>query len=214
MFNVTEEMPSTKPARAFMIVGVAVIIVLVAIAGYVLLNRVSPTAQGDISAIWLYQTLPPQTTDTSSLPQHDNGLIMLVPARIRNLTEKPLSIMELSAVLRIGDTDYKSYAAPPLDFDKVFLYYPDLAAYRQPILLVHSEIPPGGEIQGMAVFNFALTEDQWSKASSFHIDVSFDTTPYILHLTWPTFPAHGHITAVQPPVIPQAPPEKAPPTNP
>ena len=165
--------------------GIAIIIVLVTIAAYVLLNRVSPTAEGDISAIWLYQPLPGQMADGSTPPS--NGLIMLVPVQVRNVSSKPLSIMDLSAVVHVGDTDYRSYAAPETDFDKVFQYYPDLEAYRKPILLRHSPIPPGGESQGLVVFNFALTEDQWSHASSFYIDVTFDTlalrpAPHLAHL--------------------------------
>ncbi|HZD50392.1 MAG TPA: hypothetical protein VE178_16740 [Silvibacterium sp.] len=209
MFDVVDQAPSVKPARAFILVTVAIVIVLVAIAGYVLLNRVPPTAGGEISAVWLYQPLPPQTADGSPAPR-GNGLLLLAPIKIRNLSTKPLSVMDLSAVIRIGDTDYKSYAASSPDFDKVFTYYPDLDAYRKPILLVHSEIPPGGETEGLAIFNFALAEDQWSKASTFFVDVTFDDTPYVLHLAWPTFPAHQHIAAVQAPVVPQAPPEKPP----
>jgi hypothetical protein len=209
MFNVAEETPSLKPARAIGIVIAAVIIVFITIAAYVVMNRVAPTAEGDISAVSLYQPLPAQMPD-STLPPPNNGLLALVPVKIRNVSTKPLSVQELTAIVRLGDTDYKSSAASPPDFDKVFLYYPDLGSYRKPLFLVHSEIPPGGETEGLAIFNFALAEDQWSKASTFFIDVTFDTTPYVLHLTWPTFPAHQPIAAVQPPVIPQAPPEKPP----
>jgi hypothetical protein len=212
MFNVAEEMPSPRPGRAFAYVGIAIAIVLITIVAYVLLNRVAPTAAGDISNLWLYQPLSAQMRDGSTAPS--NGLLMLVPVKVRNISSKPLSVMDLTAVVRVGDTDYKSDAASETDFDKVFQYYPDLETYRKPILLRHSEIQPGGERQGLVVFNFALPEDQWSKASAFFVDVTFDTTPYVLHLTWPTFPAHEHIAAVQPPVIPQAPPEKPPAANP
>jgi hypothetical protein len=209
MFNVAEETPSIKAGRAIGIVAGALVLVLIAIAAYVMMNRVAPTAEGDISAVWLYQPLPAQMPN-STLPPPNNGLIALVPVRVRNVSTKPLSVQELTAVLRLGDTDYKSYAASPSDFDKVFQYYPDLSPNRKPIFLVHSQIPPGGELQGLAVFNFALTEDQWSQASTFFVDVTFDTTPYVLHLAWPTFPAHQHIAAIQAPIIPKAPPEKPP----
>jgi len=208
MFNTVEDMPTTRPARALSFVGIAILIVFVVIAAYVMLNRVAPTAEGDIAHLWLYQPLPAQMADGTTAP--GNGLLMLVPVKVRNISSKPLAVMELSAVVRIGDTDYRSDAATESDFDKLFQYYPDLDAYRRPILLRHSDIPPGGEREGLAVFNFALTEDQWSHASAFYIDVTFDSTPYILHLTWPTFPAHDRIPAAQAPVIPQAPPEKAP----
>ena len=208
MFNVAEEIPSARPGRAFAIVGLAIAVVLIAIVAYVLLNRVEPTAEGSLSHIWLYQPLPAQMADGSTAP--GNGLIMLVPVTVRNISSKPLAIMDLSAVVRIGDTDYRSDAATETDFDKLFQYYPDLEPYRRPILLRHSNIPPGAERQGLVAFNFTLTEDEWSHASAFYIDVSFDSTPYILHLTWPAFPAHDHVQAGQPPVIPQAPPEKPP----
>lgn len=209
MFNVADQTPSIKPARAFGLVVVAIMIVFVTIAAYVLMNRVAPTAEGNVSAIWLYQPLPAQMPN-STLPPPSNGLLALVPVKVRNVSTKPLSVQELTAVLRLGDTDYKSYAASASDFDKVVAYYPDVDPFLKPIFPVHDKIPPGGELQGLAIFNFALPEDQWSKASTFFVDVTFDTTPYILHLGWPSFPAHQHIAAVQPPVIPQAPPEKPP----
>jgi hypothetical protein len=208
MFNTVEELPTTKSGRTFAVVGIAIAVVLVAIAAYVMLNRVTPTAEGNIAHISLYQPLPAQMADGSTPP--GNGLIMLAPVTVRNLSSKSLAIMDLAAVVRVGDTDYKGYAATEADFDKVFRYYPDLEAYRKPILLRHSNIPPGGETQGLVIFNFALTENQWDHASAFFIDTTFDTTPYVLRLTLPTFPAHETIPAVQAPVIPQAPPEKPP----
>jgi len=209
MFDVAEQTPSIKPARVLGLVSIAVVAVFVVIAIYVLMNRVGPTAQGEIPGVWLYQPLPAQMPN-NTLPPPNNGLIALVPVKVRNLSTKPLAVMDMTAVVRLGDTDYKSYAASPGDFDKVFQYYPDLQAYRKPVFPRHSDIPPGGETEGLAVFNFAIPEDQWSHASTFLVDVTFDTTPYILHLTLPTFPAHQNISAVQPPVIPQAPPEKPP----
>jgi len=200
MFNVAEDIPSARVGRTLALVVIAALIVLVVVAGYVYVNRVPPTAEGELTAVWLYQPLPPAVTGDLpvSVVPRGNSLLLLVPVRIRNLSEKPLSVMDLTGVVRVGDTDYKSYAASTLDFDKVFQYYPDLDAYRQPVLIPHSEIPPGGESRGMVVFNYALDEEQWSKAASFQVDVTFDTIPYILHLTWPTFPAHGQIAATVP----------------
>jgi|HubBroStandDraft_6_1064221.scaffolds.fasta_scaffold285044_2 hypothetical protein len=200
MFNVADEVPTMRVGRALALAGIAALAVLVLVAGYVYINRVPPTAEGELTAVWLYQPLPPPATadvPVSAVPR-GNSLLLLVPVRVRNLSEKPLSVMDLEGVVTVGDTDYKSYAASTLDFDKVFQFYPDLDAYRQPALLPHSEIPPGGESRGMVVFNYALDEAQWNKANSFRVDVTFDTIPYILHLTWPTFPNHTQIAATVP----------------
>lgn len=205
MFNVSEEIPPIRVGRAFALAGIAAVVVLLVIAGYVYVNRVPPTAEGEMTAVLLYRPQPqPMDAALPAAVPAGNSLLVLVPIRVRNLSEKPLSIMDLSGVVKVGDTDYKSYAASTPDFDKVFQYYPDLDAYRQSALIPHSEIPPGGESQGMVVFNYALTEDQWNRAASFQIDVTFDTIPYILHLTWPTFPAHGHIAATVPLPAPTA----------
>jgi hypothetical protein len=200
MFNVAEEIPSIRVGRALGFAGIAAVVVLLLVAGYVYVNRVPPTAEGEVAAVWLYQPLPPPVTDAtpvSAVPR-GNSLLLLVPVKIRNLSEKPLAVMDLSGVIRLGDTDYKSYAASSTDFAKVFQYYPDLATHRQPELPRHINIPPGAQSEGLVVFNYALTEDQWSHASTFFVDVTFDTIPFILHLTWPTFPAHGTIAATQP----------------
>ena len=69
MFNVADQTPSIKPARAFGVVAIAIVIVLVAIAAYVLMNRVSPTAAGNISDIWLYQPLPAKKLPTAHCPR-------------------------------------------------------------------------------------------------------------------------------------------------
>jgi hypothetical protein len=201
MFNVAEEIPRMRVVRGLALVGIAVLLVLAMVAVYVYFNRDTPPAEGELTAVLLYQPLPRvvATAAPAAVPA-GNTLLLLAPIKIRNMSEKPLSVMDISGVIRLGDTDYKSYAASTLDFDRVFKYYPDLDAYRQSALIPHSQIPPGGEAQGMVVFNYALPEDQFSKAQSFEIDVTFDTIPYILHITWPTFPAHNHIAAtVAPP---------------
>ena len=196
MFNVAEEVPSMRVGRALTLAGIAAVVVLLAIAVYVYVNRVPPTAEGELASVSLYQPQPKLSADSVAVAiPRGNTLLLLVPVKIRNLSQKPLSVMDLTGVVKLGDTDYKSYAASTSDFDKVFQYYPDLDAYRQAALLPHSQIPPGADSEGLVIFNYALTEDQWSQASSFKVDVSFDTVPYILHLNWPTFPAHSRIAA-------------------
>src|SRR5271166_5462096 len=123
MFNVSEEIPPIRVGRAFALAGIATVVVLLVIAGYVYVNRVPPTAEGEMTAVLLYRPQPqPMDAALPAVVPAGNSLLVLVPIRVRNLSEKPLSVMDLSGVVKIGDTDYKSYAASSLDFDKVFHY--------------------------------------------------------------------------------------------
>ena len=184
MFNTVEDMPTTKPARTFSVVGIAIVIVLVVIAAYVMLNRVSPTAEGDISAIWLYQPLPGQMADGSTPPS--NGLIMLVPVQVRNVSSKPLSIMDLSAVVHVGDTDYKSYAAP----ETISTRFSSTIPTSRPTVSPSSSATPKSRPEA--------NPRAWSSSTSLSLKIS-GATPQPLTSTSPSTPLHTSCTSPGPP---------------
>ncbi len=211
MFNIDEELPSPRAGHALKLAGIASLFVLLVVAGYVYLNRVEPPAAGELLAVRCYIPQAPLAVAAADggppaeVPA-GNKLLVLVPVKVQNTSKKPMSVLDFSGIVRLGDTDYQSYAASFSDYEKVFQLYPDLEGqYRAPFP-PHTMIRPGGSLEGLLIFNYALTEEQWNQAASFEVNVSFDQRPEILQLKWATFPAHELIPSHPP--LPPAPVSK------
>jgi hypothetical protein len=183
MFNFVEEFPSARPSHVLKLGGVSALLVLSAIAGYILLNPMPVEPTGEVTDVRLYSAQPPSaaantTPDAgvvlASYTQPGRTLLVLTPVKIHNTSDKPYSIFDMNGVVRLGNAEYHSADVSPEDFAKVFRYYPDLAAYQQPPLQRHAVIQPGETLAGLMVFAYPMTEEQWGQRASFEVKVSFD----------------------------------------
>ncbi len=179
MFNFVEELPSIRPNYVLKLGTIATVLVVLAIAGYVLVNPAPPEPKGEVLDVKLYVP-PSQAAEVDgaetpvSEPQPDKTLLVLSPVKIHNTSEKPFSIFDLSGIVRLGNAEFDSADVSMEDFRKVFQYYPDLIAYEQQPLLRHSVIQPGETVQGLLIFNYPLSQDQWDMRTSFQVTASFD----------------------------------------
>jgi len=179
MFNFVEEFPSVRPGHVMKLGAIATTVVVMMLAAYVLLNPLPPGPQGQVLDVKLYvpHTQTSEVDDDTapvSAPQPNRTLLVLSPVKIHNTGDKPFSIFDLSGVLRLGNAEYDSADVSAEDFRKVFQYYPDLVAYEQHPLLRHSVIQPGATVEGLLIFNYPLSEDQWDMRTSFEVKASFD----------------------------------------
>src|ERR1700728_1849447 len=102
MFNLVEEFPSPRASHVLKLGAVSTLLVLLAVAGFVMLNPLPRQPDGEVLDVKLYAPL------------------VLTPVRLRNASDAPLSIFDLNAVLRLGDAEYNSAAVSPVDFEGVF----------------------------------------------------------------------------------------------
>ena len=183
MFNFVEEFPSARPSHVLKLGGVAALLVLSAIAGYILLNPMPIEPTGEVLEVKLYATQPPSAVASAapdagvvlaSYSQPSKTLLVLAPVKIHNTSDKPYSIFDVNGVVRLGNAEYHSADVSPEDFAKVFRYYPDLAGYQQPPLQRHGVVQPGATLTGLLVFDYPITEEQWGQRESFEVKVSFD----------------------------------------
>ena len=173
-----------KAGHALKLAGLATFMILAAIAGYVYWNRVPPAAEGEVLSMRSYRphaapSLLTPAAVVASEPaedQPDQPLIVLIPASIRNVGEKPLTVVDLTAVLHTGNAEYRSTDISAADFPRVFQFYPELAdgqPQQQPMLR-KTVIPPGGSLRGLLVFNYPVSPLEWTMRSSFTVAVAFD----------------------------------------
>ncbi|MBT9330217.1 hypothetical protein [Paracidobacterium acidisoli] len=179
MFNVNEEIPSVRPVRILGLMGIAALLVAVVIAGYVFWNKTPPSAEGKLLQVRVYR--PQLRTDNNSSGEaaeaatdQDGSLVILTPVRISNVGQKPLNITEMYAVLKMGNSEYRSFDISASDFPRVFKYYPELSSFadQQPVLR-NTTLQPGAAVQGLLIFNYPLSFDQWNQRQSFKVTISF-----------------------------------------
>jgi hypothetical protein len=185
MFNLVEEFPSPRASHVLKLGAVSTVLVLIAIAGYILFNPLPRPPDGEVLDVKLYspQSITPGPDGTvlmTSATDSARPLLVLTPVKIHNSGNTPLSIFDVSGVVSVGETELERAAIPPEDFQRVFQYFPDLISYQQPPILRHAVIQPGQTLEGLLIFNYPLTEQQWDQRNSFEVKASFDNGPDIV----------------------------------
>lgn len=166
--------------RSLLVPAVVVIVGLV-IAGILFAHfgRSKPDASGTI----LRQTVYPVQVDPGVTPDQpgmagavaeQDETILLVQARVTNISQKPLTIFDMMADVRWNGADNESTAALPGDIDRMFQRFPDLAAMHTQLLMRHQMIPPGQSAEGLMVFNYPWSKQQWDQHKRAQLVVSFE----------------------------------------
>jgi hypothetical protein len=72
-----------------------------------------------------------------------------------------------------GNTE-RSLGASQVSFDKVFQAYPQLAPLRMDPLRRDAQIQPGQSVDGLVVFSYQLSKEQWEKRKSMQVTITFN----------------------------------------
>lgn len=172
-------MEPSRPWRPLVVPAVIVIVGLaICWALFAHYGRSKPDASGAV----LRETVYPVNVDAADT-QTDAGMaatqteqdetIVLVQARVTNISQKPLTLFDMVANVKLAGNNNQSSAALPEDIDRLFQRFPDLAANRMAPLARHRVIAPGQSVEGLMVFNYAWSAQQWSQRKDAHIVVSF-----------------------------------------
>lgn len=176
-----DELEPPSPWRPLVVPAIVVIVGL-AIAWALLAHfgRSKPDASGTVLRTLVY----PVQVD-AAVAQEDPGMpgpnpaqdetILLVQARVTNISQKPLTIFDLNADITLSGENNQSAAAMPEDIDRLMQRFPELTSMRMQPLARHQIIAPGQSAEGLMVFAYPWTKTQWSQRQNAHIIVSFQT---------------------------------------
>ncbi len=164
-----------------LLVPAIVVIVGLAIAGMLFAHfgRSKPDASGTV----LRQVVYPVQVDPGVAPDQpgmagavaeQDETILLVQARVTNISQKPLTVFDIVSNVRLDEADNQSPAALPEDIDRLFQRFPDLAAVRMQLLSRHQVIPPGQSAEGLVVFSYPWSKQQWDQHKRSQLVVSFE----------------------------------------
>lgn len=159
----------------------ATVVVTIAVVIYVLAGEKPPAATGQILDVWAH----PMHSATSGfdasgapMPQETiDQVLVFTHVRLHNQSDKPLFMHQIMTNVTLDDGVHTSFAAMAGDYQRVFVAYPDLAAWRGTPLSPETTIEAGQTAEGIFVSAFRITKEQWDARKSLNYTFGFRYLP-------------------------------------
>jgi hypothetical protein len=114
----------------------------------------------------------------ASMPQETfDQVLVFSHVRLHNQSDKPLFMHQIMTNVTLDDAIHTSYAAMPGDYQRIFVAYPDLAAWRGTPLSPETTIDAGQTAEGIFVSAFRLSKEQWDARKSLNYTFGFRYLP-------------------------------------
>jgi hypothetical protein len=160
---------------------IAAALVTIAIAVYVIIGQKPPAATGDIIQVWAHA----QHTETSGfdangapMPKDSfDQVLVFTHVTLHNQSKQPLFLLNAMTNATLDDGIHSSYAATAVDYDRIFLAYPDMPVPHGKALSLESTIPPGQTVEGTIVSSFRITKQQWDARKDMNFTFNFRYQP-------------------------------------
>ena len=160
---------------------IASIIVIVAIAIYVISGQKPPVATGEITRVIAHaqhHESPAFDASGAKLAREQfDQVLVFTHVKLHNQSDKPLFLRQVLANLTLEDGVHSSYAASPTDYERLFKAYPDLAGLHARPLPLDSTIPVGEWLEGDFVASFRMTKAEWDARKALDFSFSFRYQP-------------------------------------
>jgi hypothetical protein len=180
-FHLAQVDEPTNYGRVAVRVVIALIISSLVVFIWIRFGRKTPVATGDIARVAIYPVQARITGGNAGTPGQEgqdeiiNQLLVFAHVRLHNPNTAPITLEDDWAVVTLpnGETR-RSLGASGSDFDKVFQAYPQLAPLRMDPLRRDIQIQPGQSVDGLVVFSYPLSREQWDARKSMQVTVSFN----------------------------------------
>jgi hypothetical protein len=159
----------------------AVVISSLVVLAWVRFGRKTPVATGEIARVAIYPVQAKITGGAAGNAGEQgqdeiiNQLLVFAHVRLNNPNKAPITVVDDWAVITMpdGNTE-RSLGASQVSFDKVFQAYPQLAPLRMDPLRRDAQIQPGQSVDGLVVFSYQLSKEQWEKRKSMQVTITFN----------------------------------------
>jgi hypothetical protein len=83
-------------------------------------------------------------------------------------------MQDIASTIKLPDgSEQVNTTAGDKDMDRVFQAYPSLSYLRSESIRRDITLSPGQSVQGLCIFNFPITKEQWDSLQSAKVVVSF-----------------------------------------
>lgn len=167
--------------RVALRVLLALVISSLVVLAWVRFGRKTPVATGEIARVAIYPVQAKITGGAAGNAGEQgqdeiiNQLLVFAHVRLNNPNKAPITVVDDWAVITMpdGNTE-RSLGASQVSFDKVFQAYPQLAPLRMDPLRRDAQIQPGQSVDGLVVFSYQLSKEQWEKRKSMQVTITFN----------------------------------------
>jgi hypothetical protein len=144
---------------------IAAVVVTAAIATYFFVEQKPPVATGEIEQVWVH----PQHSETSGFDANGapmpvetyDQLLVFALIKLHNQSNQPVFLHSIAANATLDDGIHTSYAADPVDYDRIFLAYPTIPVPHGKPLSPLVTIDPGQTVEGTIVCAFRVSKQLW-----------------------------------------------------
>lgn len=172
----------TKGSSSLLLAAAAaIVLVSVAIGLFFLTHREHKLANGEVTEIWAHPVhglTPAFDANGDAIQQQSfDQVLVFSHVRLKNVSDKPLYLTRILVNATLDDGVHTSYAAPKSDYERVFLAYPALAAFKRQGLPLDSTIEPGQTIEGDFAASFKLNKMEWDARKDLNFAFQFRYQP-------------------------------------
>jgi len=144
---------------------VAFVLVSVGIAAFLWSTHKPPVAAGEVTHMWIHAVhalnTPIDASGAAGPSEQFDQVLVLTQVRVRNQSDEPIVLRELLTNVNLEDGPRSSSAAGKIDYDRVFIGYPELAKLKTQTFVPDTVIAPGQVLDGMLISAFHVSKEQW-----------------------------------------------------
>ena len=181
----------TKGSSHTVLAGlVAAVLVSIAVFFYARLGEKPPVASGEVTNV-VSHLMHRETSglDASGAPMPKDvfdQVLVFSHVRLRNDTRGPLFLHQVMANATLPDGIHTSYAATPVDYERIFQAYPELAPLHGHPIPMETTIEAGQSLEGDFVSALRLSKAEWDSRKDLNFTFGFRYQPvFTLKATGP-----------------------------
>jgi hypothetical protein len=178
--NLAQVDPPHPFKSALKTIVIAAVVVCIALGLYVYLGQKPPVASGEVlsSTVYPVHSLTNNggggDTGMAGSSEYSDQVLILAKVRVRNQTDIPLFMQDIGMTIKLPDgSEETNVAASDKDMERVFEAYPPLGYLRSPPIQRELTLTPGQFAEGLAIFNFSITKEQWDTLQTAKVVVQF-----------------------------------------
>lgn len=172
----------TKGTSHIVIASVtAAIVVTILIAAYIVTGQKPPAATGqaaNVVAHMMHRETSGFDASGAAMPKEEfDQVLLFAHLKLHNQSKNPLFLRQILGNVTLDDGIHSSYAATPVDYERLFKAYPALAPLHGTPLAFDATIPAGQDIEGDVVASFRMTKAQFDARKAVDFTVSLRYQP-------------------------------------